>query len=331
MTTDKKIFINEIKEGQVVDSVFLVSNKELRPRKTDGQYLRLILADKTGEIYCNMWDNFQKVFTTFQIDDYVRIKGSAKLYQQKLQLSLIELQKVDTSEVNIADFQKTSKRLPDDMWIELNEFISSIENKFLNQLLNNVFQNGEVKNLFLAAPAAKALHHSFNGGLLEHTLSLANLCSFIAGHYKQIKVNRDLLISGALLHDFGKIYELSFDRNYNYTDEGRLIGHITIEAIKLQKEIDIIPDFPKELALQLIHMILSHHGSYEFGSPKRPKTIEAMILYYLDDMDAKVEAMYKFITENTADGKWAGFEQKQFDRFIYKGSLIENQDQSIEE
>ena len=331
MTTDKKIFINEIKEGQIIESVFLVTNKELRPRKTDGQYLRLILSDKTGEIYCNMWDNFQKAFSTFQIDDYVRIKGSAKVYQQKLQLSLTDLHKVDTREVNIADFQKTSKRSSDEMWKELNELISSIENKYLNNLLNNIFNEENVKNLFLSAPAAKALHHSFNGGLLEHTLSLANLCNFIAAHYKQIKVNRDLLVCGALLHDFGKIYELSFDRNYNYTDEGRLIGHITIEAIKIQKEIDKIQDFPGELSMQLIHMILSHHGSYEFGSPKRPKTIEALILYYLDDMDAKIEAMYKFITENSAEGKWAGFEQKQFDRFIYKGSLIENQDSNTEE
>jgi 3'-5' exoribonuclease len=331
MTNENKTFVREIKEGQPVDSIFLVVNKELRPRKTDGQYLRLILADKTGEIYCNMWDNFQKTFATFQIDDYVRIRGHAKMYQQKLQLSLTDLQKVDSSEVNIKDFQKTSKRSPDEMWKELNEFASSIENRYLKQLIKNIFQDEEVKNLFSAAPAAKALHHSYNGGLLEHTLSVANLCNFIAEHYKTVKVNRDLLLSGALLHDFGKIFELSFDRNYNYTDEGRLIGHITIEAIRLQKEIDKIPDFPKELALQLIHMILAHHGSYEFGSPKRPKTIEAMILYYLDDMDAKIEAMFKFITENAAEGRWAGYEQKQFDRFIYKGSLFEGQDPGAEE
>lgn len=331
MPNDKKIFIKEIKEGQPIDSVFLVVNKELRPRKTDGQYLRLILSDKTGEIYCNMWDNFQKSFSTYQIDDYVRIKGHAKLYQQKLQLSLTDLQRVDSSEVNVEDFQKTSKRNPDEMWSELKKYASSIENKHLKQLINNIFNDEEVHSLFIAAPAAKALHHSFNGGLLEHTLSLANLCNFIADHYKAVKVNRDLLLSGALLHDLGKIYELSFDRNYNYTDEGRLIGHITIEAIRLQKEIDKIPDFPKELSLQLMHMILSHHGSYEYGSPKRPKTIESLILYYLDDLDAKVEAMYRFIIENSAEGRWAGFEQKQFDRFIYKGSLFENQDPGVEE
>lgn len=331
MIYEKKTFIRELKEGQPVDSVFLVVNKELRPRKTDGQYLRLILADKTGEIYCNMWDNFQKAFATFQIDDYVRIKGNAKMYQQKLQLSLTDLQKVDSSEVDLKDFQKTSNRGADEMWKELNAFISSVENRHLKQLLNNIFQDEEIKSLFSTAPAAKALHHSFNGGLLEHTLSLANLCNFVAEHYQAVKVNRDLLLTGALLHDLGKIFELSYDRNYNYTDEGRLIGHIAIEAIRLQKEIEKIPEFPKELALQLIHMILAHHGFYEFGSPKRPKTIEALILYYLDDMDAKVEAMYKFIIENSAEGKWAGYEQKQFDRFIYKGSLYEGPDTSSEE
>jgi 3'-5' exoribonuclease len=134
------------------------------------------------------------------------------------------------------------------------------------------------------------------------------------------------LLGGAMLHDYGKIFELTYERGYNYTDEGRLLGHISIEAIEIQKEIDKIDGFPSEIRLQLLHMILAHHGVHEYGSPKRPKTLEALILYYLDDLDAKIDSMYRFITENAADGKWAGFESKQFERFIYKGSLITPED-----
>jgi len=323
MIPEKKVFISDIKEGQFVESTFLVVNKELRPRKNEGKYLRIILADKTGEIVCNMWDNFEKIFPKFQIDDYVAVRGSAKLYQKRMQLSIKEMKKVPHSEIDIKNYQKSSEYEPEEMWKELQDIIQSIEDTHLKKLLLNIFTREEIKHLFINAPAAKALHHSYNGGLIEHTLSLAGLCELIVQHFNKLPLNRDLLITGALLHDIGKIYELTFDRSYNYTDEGRLLGHITIEAIMIEKEIEKIDGFSEELRLQLLHIVLSHHGNYEFGSPKRPKTLEALILYYLDDLDAKVESMLKFITENAADGKWAGFETKQFERFIYKGSLLD--------
>ncbi len=327
MQLPEKIFIRDLSEGEIIDTVFRVVNKELRPKKNDGKFLRLILADKTGEIICNMWDNFQNIFNSFQIDDYLRVKAQVKMFQQKLQLQLINIKKIDSDLVVPEDFHKSSPKNKEDMWDEFNALIESMDNQHLKTLLLNIFTETETMEKFKNSPAAKALHHSYQSGLLEHTLSLAKLADRVAEHYASLKINRDLLLTGAMLHDIGKIEELSYDKSYNYTDEGRLLGHITIEAIRVEKEIDKIDDFPDELRLQLLHIILSHHGVYEFGSPKRPKTLEALILYYLDDMDAKIESMYSFIVENAAAGKWAGFESRQFERFIYKGSLYEESEE----
>jgi 3'-5' exoribonuclease len=204
---------------------------------------------------------------------------------------------------------------------ELEGIISAIEDKHLKRLLRDFFKDPDVRKRFMLAPAAKTMHHPYLGGLIEHVLSMCGLIERIRGHYKDIFW--DLVTVGAILHDLGKIYELTYERSFDYTDEGRLLGHITIEMGMIDERIKKIPGFPEKLALLLKHMILSHHGMLEFGSPKRPKTPEALVLSFLDDLDAKVTAMQMLIKEKTgADPNWTPF-NKLFDRFIYKSGKYE--------
>jgi len=209
------------------------------------------------------------------------------------------------------------------MFQRLEEVISSIKNPHLRRLLEQIFSNGEVAGKFKLAPAAKGLHHVYLGGLLEHTLSVVDLCQMACQHYQEL--NRDLLIAGAVLHDLGKIDELSYSRSFNYTDEGRLLGHILMQCQWVDKEMDKLEDFPPELRLQLLHLLASHHGSYEFGSPRRPKTLEALVLHYLDDMDAKVESMQQSISGHpTLEGNWSPF-NKILERYIYRKKVEEEE------
>ena len=199
---------------------------------------------------------------------------------------------------------------------ELQLIMEDIKDKYLKELLRLLFAEEEFIRLFTTAPAAKALHHVYLGGLMEHSLSMARLARMVSDNYDN--VNRDLLLTGAILHDLGKVYELSFQKTFSYTDEGRLLGHITIGVEMIEKKITAIPGFPSELRMLLKHMILSHHGEYLYGSPKRPKTIEALMLYYLDDLDAKVNGFQQVMSKNNDDqSNWSEF-HKLFERFLFK-------------
>jgi uncharacterized domain HDIG len=187
----------------------------------------------------------------------------------------------------------------------------------LQELLNAFFQDEKTADLFKRAPAAKGFHHIYLGGLLEHTLSVVRLLEKVAEHYPNL--NKDMLIAGGILHDIGKIYEFSYDQLIDYSDEGRLIGHIVMGVEMLDKKIAAIPDFPPKLSLELRHLLLSHHGEFEFGSPKRPKTLEALVVHYIDDLDAKLNAFETFVADSTnADSDWTTY-NRFFERFLYKG------------
>ena len=184
-------------------------------------------------------------------------------------------------------------------------------------LLQAFFHDQKTAELFQRAPAAKGFHHIYLGGLLEHTLSVVRLLDKVADHYQNL--DRDLLLAGGILHDIGKIYEFNYDSLIEYSDEGRLIGHIVMGVEMINKKIETIPDFPAPLALKMRHIILSHHGEFEFGSPKRPKTLEALVVHYIDDLDAKLNAFQSFITDsNNADSDWTAY-NRFFERFLYKG------------
>ncbi|MBI5969922.1 MAG: HD domain-containing protein [Deltaproteobacteria bacterium] len=315
----KKIFVKDIKEKDHISGPFLAAKKETGIGKTGKPYLVIRLMDSTGDIEARIWDDAEGAAKRFDKDDVVAIKGYAVAYQGGIQLNVSDIYALPETDYSIRDFLPSSKRDPDEMMAELDGVISGVEDKHLKALLTSIFKDAEIRGLYKTAPAAKTMHHPYLGGLVEHVLSMCGLAASVAGHYKN-GVNKDLLMAGAILHDIGKIYELSYRRSFDYTDEGRLIGHITIGVELMDAHIGKINDFPRQLAVLMKHMILSHHGQLEFGSPKRPKTLEAIILSYLDDMDAKVAAVKALIGNNgkVNDSNWTPY-QKLFERYIYKG------------
>ena len=318
----KKIFIEDIKENDKFESVFLVKEKNLAMSKNGKPYLNLKLGDRSGEIEARVWDNAEYFSTLFEKDDFINVTSRVSKYQNNLQLVLFGIEKCHEKEVFIDDFlPKTDKNI-ERMFGELVETSKAVKNIYLRKLLNVFFDDEGFIRLFKIAPAAKGLHHVYIGGLLEHSLSVGKLILHTAKNYKGI--NTDLLLTGGILHDIGKVYELSYDRSFDYTDKGRLLGHITIGVEMIENKISEVSNFPEDLAMLLKHLILSHHGHYEFGSPKRPKTIEAIILYYLDDMDSKVNGFQQFIAkEKDKRSKCTGY-HKLFERYIYKDTYTED-------
>ena len=316
----KSIFINQIKENKKVDDIFLVQNKNIASTKNGKPYIALNLSDKTGSVKARVWDNAQKLSEQFDAADIVTIKAYSVSYQGEIQLNINNIIRINDDDTDITFFLPSSDNDPDECMNKLYAFIDKIKNKDLKDLLKKIFDDEYILTAFKKAPAAKTIHHDYIGGLLDHTLNVTRLANDITKHYKNI--DPDLLITGAILHDIGKIEELSYQRNFEYTDRGRLIGHISIGVEILNDKINQLDDFPSELANILKHMILSHHGKFEFGSPKRPKTLEAMMLHYLDDIDSKICAVSNYIRkESTPDSKWTNY-NRLLDRFIYTDTFI---------
>lgn len=295
--------VADLEPRQQITGLFLVQSKDIRQKKTGEPYLSLSLMDRTGDVDAKMWDNVGEIVDTFDRDDFIRVKGETSLYQNKLQLTIHRLARVDESEVDLADFLPASKRDADEMFAELEALIASIGNPHLRGLLENVFADEEIAEAFKRAPAAKAIHHNWLGGLIEHVLSLASLARDAARHYAF--VDQDLLLTGVVLHDIGKIRELSYARSFNYTTEGSLIGHIQIALRMLSAKYP--PGFPEKLRNLVEHLVLSHHGQLEFGSPKLPLFPEAMLLHHLDNMDSKMELMRSTIERNPPGAEWTGY------------------------
>jgi 3'-5' exoribonuclease len=313
---NKSVYIKDIKPGEKVNELFLVTEKNLAFSQKGIPYLNLRLKDKTGEVDGKIWENAIEWDKAFSKGDVIKAQGGAVSFRNTVQLSITGVRKVDDSAVEIAEYLPASKGDIDVMFADLMAFVEQIETPCLRALLHLFFHEGEVADLFKKAPAAKGFHHVYIGGLLEHTLSVIRLLDQVTKHYQGI--NRDLLITGGILHDIGKIYEYTYDRMFDYSDEGRLIGHIVIGLEMLDERIGAVGGFPTQLAMELRHLILSHHGTQEFGSPKRPKTLEALIVHFIDDLDAKVNAFQEFIQESDDNSHWTPF-HKLLERFIYKG------------
>ncbi len=316
----KKTFIKDIREKDQVTGSFLVTRKESGISKSGKPYLNIKLMDSTGELEARVWEDAEELGKRFQKNDVVSIKGFAVAYQGGIQVNVTSINAVADGEYDIRDFLPSSRKDPKVMLEELDNIISGIKDTSLKGLLSSIFKDQGIRGLFSLAPAAKSMHHPYLGGLLEHTLSICGLAEKITGHYKK-GINKDLLLAGAILHDIGKIHELSYSRSFDYTDEGRLLGHITMGIELVDNKIRDLPGFPEKTAVLLKHMLLSHHGQLEFGSPKRPKTIEAIILSYLDDLDAKVSTVQALAeNEREKDSSWTSY-QKLFERYIYKGGV----------
>ncbi len=317
----KDITIEEIRENTSVEGTFLVKDKNNGITRSGKPYIALNLCDKSGAVKGRIWDNAEALGKRFEQGDIVKIKCYAITYQGSLQLNISAIDKsADTD--RIRDFLPSSKCDPDICLEELAAVIASLHDPDLRSLLESFMNDTDFTDAFKSAPAAKSIHHDYLGGLIEHTLTVTKIARDTAHHYPALDV--DLLLAGAVLHDIGKVKELSFERSFDYTDEGRLEGHIVLGIEMINEKLADLPAFPPERALILKHLVLSHHGLLEFGSPKRPKTLEALLLSYIDDIDAKMHGMGSFIRdEKKDDSKWTSY-HKLFDRYIYTETFIDS-------
>src|SRR4051812_31486232 len=293
-------------ENKVITSTFVVVAKQIKPKKTGEPYLALTLGDRSGQLEAKMWDNVEEVLEAFEQDDFLKIKGLVNKYKQRFQLTIHKLRKLGESEIEFDDYlPKTTKDIGE-LWQTLTHFVAGFENLHLKSLVQAFMADAEISAAYRNAPAAKTLHHAYIGGLLDHVVSLFRSCDLMCQNYPQ--VNRDLLMTGAFLHDIGKIHELTYSRSFSYTSRGQLLGHMIIELEMLQAKIAQIPGFSDEMKTLLEHLIISHHGHYEFGSPKLPMFPEALMLHYLDDLDSKMESMRAQLERDAArEEDWAGY------------------------
>jgi 3'-5' exoribonuclease len=293
-------------ENKIITSSFVVTTKQVKPKKNGEPYLALTLADRCGQIEAKMWDNVEDAIDSFEQDDFLKVKGLLNKYKNRFQITVHKVRRMSDTEVDFADYlPKTTKDIGE-LWQALEDFVGSFQDAYLRTLVQAFMADPEIATAYRSAPAAKSLHHAYIGGLLDHVVSLFRSCDLVSRNYPQI--NRDLLLTGAFLHDIGKIHELSYSRSFSYTSRGQLLGHMIIELEMLQARIAQIPDFPDRLKTLLEHLIISHHGQYEFGSPKLPMFPEALMLHYLDDLDSKMESMRAhFEREAETESNWTSY------------------------
>lgn len=289
------------KENQQIVGYFAVTAKQVRAKKEGGEYLALTLGDKTGQFDARMWDNFAECVPTFKAGDVVKVQALVCRFAEKLQLKIDKLRIATTEEFTLGDFVPATEKDVDQLWAQLNAIVATFTDKHLLLLARSFIDDPKLGSALREAPAAKSMHHAFIGGMLEHVVSMLGLCDAVAKHYPQI--HRDLLLTGALLHDIGKLTELSWGTSFDYTLEGQMLGHITIGIGQIDRKIAEIDGFPPQLRILVEHLVLSHHGKYEFGSPKLPMIPEAVLLHYIDDMDAKMQTMENEFRKSATAGR----------------------------
>ncbi|HVJ06986.1 MAG TPA: HD domain-containing protein [Acidisarcina sp.] len=301
----KDVYITDFAahEDRAITSFFVATQKQVRTKKDGSPYLALILTDKTGQVEARMWDNVPECIPLFEQGEVVKVRAVVCRFDGRLQLKVERIRRAPQGEFDLGDFLPKTTKDVDELWRQLTNYVDSFHNPHLKALLNAFLEDEQIAAALRNAPAAKGMHHAWIGGLLEHIVSLMGIADLAAGHYPEI--NRDLLLTGVMLHDIGKLRELSWTTGFSYTMEGQLLGHITIGIGMVEKKLETLPDFPPKLRLLVEHMILSHHGQYEFGSPKLPMIPEAVLLHYLDDMDAKMQTIRSELERSAAQGKSA--------------------------
>jgi len=318
----KAPYVKELAPNQLINTFFLVQSKEIRQKKSGEPYLSLLLCDRTGELDAKMWDNVAEVMEAFERDDFVKVKGLIQIFHNRPQLTIHKVRRAVDAEVELADYFPASERDPDQMLAELRGIVSGLKNAHLRGLLDAILNDPEIAERYKRAPAAKQIHHAYLGGLIEHVLSLCGMAALAASHYRMIDV--DLLLTGVVLHDLGKIHELSYERGFSYTTEGQLIGHISIALRIVADKLLKLPDFPPRLRTLVEHMILSHHGRLEFGSPKVPQFPEALLLHYLDDLDSKMECMRTMVDrDRQVEGLFTGYSAAMERSVLKKGKYLD--------
>jgi 3'-5' exoribonuclease len=302
----KDIYVADVGkfENQAVIAFFAVRSKQLRSRKDGGQYMAVTLGDRTGQIESRMWENFAEAAPGFETGDVVKVRAEVCRFNDRLQLNLEKLRRANVDEFELADYVPQTSKNVDELWSSLVRTVDSFTDPWLQRLVRSFLDDPLMATAFREAPAAKSLHHAWIGGLLEHVVSLLGICDLAAHHYPEI--NRDLLLTGAILHDIGKLEELRWGTTFDYTLEGQLVGHVTLGIVMIEKKLATLPGFPPHLRMLVEHIVLSHHGRLEFGSPKVPMIPEAVLFHYLDDLDAKMHTMRGEFQRHEAQGGEAG-------------------------
>jgi 3'-5' exoribonuclease len=301
----KTPFVADLNSEQTITTFFLVHEKEIRSTREGKTYLRLELGDRSGTIEARMWDQFDVAAKSISRDDFVKVNARVEIYRNKPQLSLQQLRLAKPEEVDLADFLAHTKEDVGKLYAQLLEYAGSIANPWLKKLTTSIISDPAIAAKYKRAPAAKVMHHAYLGGLLEHVISLCGLAKQIAAHYPELDL--DLLLTAAILHDVGKLDELCFERAIGYTVEGQLLGHIVMEVETVSKAVDAIEGFPANLKTVVQHMLISHHGQYEFGSPKLPMIREAMAFHYMDDLDSKLAAVRAALAVDTGEPEWSAY------------------------
>ena len=325
----KTPFVTDLNSEQSITSFFLVHEKEIRNTREGKAYLRLELGDRTGTIEARMWDQFDAAAKDISRDDLVKVQARVEIYRNRPQLSLQQVRLAKPEEVDLADFLPQTKADVGKLYSQLLEYAESIGNPLLKKLVAGIISDPAVAAKYKRAPAAKVMHHAYLGGLLEHVIGLCGLAKQIAAHYPELDV--DLLLTAAILHDVGKLDELCYERAIGYTVEGQLLGHIVMELETVSKAMDTIEGFPANLKTVVQHLLISHHGQYEFGSPKLPMIREALAFHYMDDLDSKLAAARAALALDSGEPEWSAYSGALGRKFLRLDKFLKSTSAKAEE
>jgi len=315
---NQRTWISDLQPGTEIEESFVVRSKDVRQRRGGGPFLAGTLGDKTGEVAALVWENVEQLGKILEVGSVVTVKGQVQRYNNRLQIVIRRAVAVPADKIEEELYVRSSSVDADLLWQRLTALVEGVENEHLRQLLFRVISDPEVAGRFRISPAARGMHHAFRSGLLEHTVSMATVGLELARHYA---LNADLVVAGCILHDLGKIWELDISSSIEYTDEGRLLGHLTMEVLFVDRLISEMSAFPDETRRQLLHILLAHHGRYEYGSPRRPKTPEALVVHMVDLLDSKMAGMMEAINaDGDPEAAWSPY-SKILDRFIYRRRL----------
>lgn len=315
MNETKRIWIKDLKAGSELKETFAVRSADVRQSRGGGSYLAATLGDRTGEVTALVWQNVDRLRDVLEPGNVVAVQGQVQRYNQQIQVVIRKAEVVADESVDEGVFVRSSAVDPALLWKRLMTLIEEVVDADLRQLLFGIFSDPEVESLFKVAPAARSMHHAFRTGLLEHTVSVTVAGRSLAQHYG---ANADLVVAGALLHDLGKIWELEIGASIEYTDDGRLLGHLPLEVLFVERMITEMEEFPAETRRHLLHILLAHHGEFAYGSPRRPKTPEALLVHMMDNLDSKMAGMLEAINaEGSEDEAWTPY-SRILERFIYR-------------
>ncbi|HSN56978.1 MAG TPA: HD domain-containing protein [Candidatus Sulfomarinibacteraceae bacterium] len=310
-----RAWVGELQPGIDVEESYVVRSKDLRQRRGGGPYLALTLGDRTGEVAALVWENVDTLGKVLEVGAPVVVTGQVQRYNQRLQVVVRRAVRVPADQVDESLYVRSSTVDPDVLWQRLEGLVEEVDNPHLRQLLYRILSDPEVRPRLRVAPAARAMHHAFRSGLLEHTVSMATIGRQLARHYR---LDESLVVTGCVLHDLGKVWELDIGASIEYSDDGRLLGHLTMEVLHVDRVIADLPSFPEELRRQLLHLLLAHHGEYEYGSPRRPKTPEALLVHVVDLLDSKMAGMMEAINaDGDAEQAWSPY-SRILDRYVYR-------------